>query len=44
MCAEVEFSYSTSKPVSELSQVEALALVNRWAKLKDRFYYASKTG
>ena len=31
--------FSTNKPVHSLSPVEALAFLNRWAKLRNYFYY-----
>jgi len=33
-------AYQANKPLEELSPVEALVLINRWLKLKSRFYYA----
>ncbi|MEC4885655.1 MAG: hypothetical protein SAL70_30720 [Scytonema sp. PMC 1070.18] len=35
-------TYVADKPVSELTPVQALALVNRWAKLKEYFWYDDK--
>ena len=32
-------SFKTEKACSDLLPVEALALINRWAKVKNRFYY-----
>ena len=31
--------FSPTKPVEDLLPVEALALLNRWAKLRNYFYY-----
>lgn len=31
--------FVATKPVEQLQAVEALALLNRWVKLKDYFYY-----
>jgi hypothetical protein len=37
-----KMTYVTDNPVSELTPLQALALVNRWAKLKGYFWYDDK--
>lgn len=39
MFTDERVGYVATKPINELLPVEALALVNRWAKLKSYFFY-----
>lgn len=39
MLANDPKGYVVAKPIDKIVPIEAMVLVNRWAKLKDEFYY-----